>query len=107
MSRRTDESRPSTVVKVRMPIEILHKCELIRKAGLHSDEAQTTFLGYLIKLGLAKYEKVILPSEISEDEVIPDIKLQKNEGMTQSVKTDKAQIVQHNSFSGEMVFKQD
>jgi hypothetical protein len=107
MPRRNDESRDATVVKVRIPLEVLHECELARKSGLHSDEAQNTFLGYLLKLGLAKYKKVILPSEISEDKVIPDMKHQENKGTTQSVKADKAQIVQHNSFSGETVFKRD
>lgn len=102
MPKRKDEAPDSMTVKVRLSLKLLKECEEAKVAGIHEDDAQSTFLGYLIKLGLAKYQHSILPVERDE---IGD--MVSNEVPAQSVKTDKAQIVQHNSFSGETVFKQD
>lgn len=70
MPRRKDRGPETTVVKVRMPVELVDKCKEARLSGTHKLEAESTFLGYLIELGLARYEKVIRPIEQSEDEVI-------------------------------------
>jgi hypothetical protein len=100
--KRKDEAPDSMTVKVRLSLKLLKECKEAKAAGIHEDGAQSTFLGYLIKLGFAKYQRSILPAECDEIGGTAS-----NEGTAQPVKTDKAQIVQHNSFSGETVFKRD
>jgi hypothetical protein len=56
-------------VKARVTIDIIKECDEVRLSGAHRRESQSSFLGYLIELGLAKYNKIILPAEQSNDEL--------------------------------------
>jgi len=68
MPREKEDPPSATVVKIRMPIKIKIECLKAKEDGLHWHEAESTFLGYLLELGLRKYQKVILPAETSNDE---------------------------------------
>jgi hypothetical protein len=68
MSRRKDGQVDAETIKVRLPTWLIEQCKELRLAGAHKDEAETVFLGYLVKLGAAKYKKVILPIENCDDE---------------------------------------
>ena len=70
MSRRKDGPIDAETIKVRLPTWLIEQCKDLRLAGTHKDEPETVFLGYLVKLGAIKYEKVILPLENCDDEEI-------------------------------------
>lgn len=73
MPKRKEIDPPSTeVIKIRIPIKVKIECMKLKQAGYWSTKAESSFLGYLLEIGLNKYKKNILPSELSEDEV--DIK---------------------------------
>jgi hypothetical protein len=69
MPKRKDETSSSSIIRIRIPNDLLEDVEYARKSGGHNAEAQSTFLGYLVKLGLAKYNKIILPAEQGNDEL--------------------------------------
>jgi hypothetical protein len=68
MSRRKDGPVDTETINVRLPTWLIEQCKELRLAGTHKDEPETVFLGYLIKLGAIKYEKVILPLENCDEE---------------------------------------
>ena len=55
-------------IKVRIPEGLKAECLKTRDSGLHKGEAESTFIRYLLEIGLKKYQKVILPAELSDDE---------------------------------------
>jgi hypothetical protein len=67
MPKRKDGTPVTEVVKVRIATELRLKAENARKVGAHAEDAESSFLGYLLKIGLYKYEKQILPLEQGED----------------------------------------
>ena len=72
MPSRVNEAEPSEVVRVRVSESLRTKCAAARERGAHAGDAESSFLGYLLAVGLAKYEKAILPHETSEDEGLPN-----------------------------------
>ena len=68
MPRRKDDAPKAETVKVRLTLDILERCNAARLAGYHIVDAESRFLGYLVELGLNKYEKIILPIEQGQDE---------------------------------------
>jgi hypothetical protein len=70
MPKRIDEVPEKETIKVSLSLEMIRAVEEARMAGIHSEEARSTFLGYLVKLGLAKYNKVLLPAEQGNDELV-------------------------------------
>jgi hypothetical protein len=70
MPTRKDGTENTEKIIVRWPKNLKNRCELARLAGAHSSDAESTFVRYLIELGIAKYEKTILPLEQSQDEPI-------------------------------------
>jgi hypothetical protein len=55
---------PSTeVIKIRIPIKIKIECLKAKAAGARWDEANSTFFGYLLKIGLKTYQNHILFAE--------------------------------------------
>jgi hypothetical protein len=73
MPRKKDESTDSSIVRIRLSNDLIKDCEEARLAGMRDGDAQSTFLGYLVKLGLAKYNKIILPAEKSENGVAASV----------------------------------
>jgi hypothetical protein len=71
MPKRKDESDKAVIVRVRMNDEIRIRCDKARLAGAHSHEPESSFVGYLVRIGLAKYEITILPAENAQDEGMP------------------------------------
>jgi len=67
MPTRNDVSEKSEVLKVRISEGVRKKCTAARLKGAHAADAESTFLGYLVALGLARYERSILPIELGED----------------------------------------
>lgn len=67
MPTRKDAAEPTKVLKVRLSATLNERCKAAKAHGAHASDAESTFLGYLIAVGLAKYEKAILPHETSED----------------------------------------
>jgi len=74
MPKRSIAPEETEVVKIRMTTAMKQKCQDARARGAHSNDADSTFLGYLIAVGLAKYEKSILPHETGEDEIAPGVR---------------------------------
>jgi len=68
MPKKNSEAKKAEIVQIRLSTEVREKCTNARLAGAHSDDAESSFLGFLVKLGLTKYEKVFLPLEKGEDE---------------------------------------
>jgi hypothetical protein len=71
MPTRKDGSENTERIIVRWSKNLRDRCELARQTGAHSSDAESTFVRYLIELGIAKYEKSILPLEQSQDEPSP------------------------------------
>jgi hypothetical protein len=65
-SRRKSDAE-SDVLKVRLPKDLRERCDRARRDGAHSAEAESTFLGYLVHIGLTRYEQIILPVELGEE----------------------------------------
>ena len=68
MPRRNDTVEKSEIMKVRLNVSVRERCNEVRMAGAHSDEPESTFLGYLVRIGLAKYQACILPVETAQDD---------------------------------------
>ena len=71
MPKRTDEVNKSEIIQLRITPETRKRCQKARLSGAHKLEAEASFIGYLIELGIAKYEIAILPLEQGGDEAIP------------------------------------
>jgi Arc/MetJ-type ribon-helix-helix transcriptional regulator len=50
-------------IKVRIPEELKTECSEARNSGLHKNDAESTFIRYLLELGLKTYQNQILPIE--------------------------------------------
>jgi hypothetical protein len=68
MPKKNDDTEKTEIVRVRISLEERERCTKARLAGAHHMEAESSFMGFLVDLGLKKYEKTILPSEMIEDE---------------------------------------
>jgi hypothetical protein len=55
-------------MRIRISSELKQLCNEARLAGAHNRMAESTFIGYLLEIGLRKYTTAILPLEKSEDE---------------------------------------
>ena len=69
MPKRKDEVNKSENIKIRLTPETRERCAKARLSGAHKLEAESSFLGFLIELGMAKYENALLPIERGEDDV--------------------------------------
>jgi hypothetical protein len=69
MPKRKDDAPVAVTVKARVTTDIIKECDEVRLNGAHRRESQSSFLGYLIELGLVKYVKAIQPAEQGNDEV--------------------------------------
>ncbi|MDR0524695.1 MAG: hypothetical protein LBG90_02345 [Spirochaetaceae bacterium] len=67
MPKKKDETTDTQVVRIRLPVDVKDRCTEARLTGTHRREAESSFLGYLLELGLTRYKKVIQPLENSED----------------------------------------
>jgi hypothetical protein len=70
MPRRKDESEDTEVLKVRISKSLKEQCRIAQASGAMRNSAESSFLGYLVYVGLAKYQSAILPAENSQDEGI-------------------------------------
>jgi len=68
MPKRNDDLNLSEQIKVRLTPETRQRCNEARLAGAHKWAAESSFMSYLLELGIAKYEKAILPVERGDDE---------------------------------------
>jgi hypothetical protein len=55
-------------LRIRISPDLKRLCNEARLAGAHSRTAESAFIGYLIEVGLKRYEKAILPLEQGKDE---------------------------------------
>jgi hypothetical protein len=69
MPRRKDDSNNTETLRIRLSPELKQLCNEARLAGAHRRMAESAFIGYLIEIGLKKYEKAILPLERGDDEI--------------------------------------
>jgi len=72
MPKKKDEINKSEVIQLRLTADTRERCKKARLSGAHKLEAEASFFGFLIELGLAKYEKALLPLEMGKDES-PDV----------------------------------
>jgi hypothetical protein len=70
MPRRKDDSNNTETLRIRLSPELKRLCNEARLAGAHRRMAESAFIGYLIEVGLKKYEKAILPLERGEDKAV-------------------------------------
>ena len=77
MPKKKDEINKTEVLQLRLTTETRERCKIARISGGHKLEAESSFLGFLIEIGLAKYEKAFLPLELGEDEIISPSKKSK------------------------------
>ena len=68
MPKRKDETQNTETLRIRISPELKRLCNDARLAGAHSRMAESVFVGYLIEIGLKRYEKAILPLEQGQDE---------------------------------------
>jgi hypothetical protein len=71
MPKRKDDSKNTETLRIRISPELKQLCNEARLAGAHSSLAESTFIGYLIEVGLKKYEKNILPLEQGKEGETP------------------------------------
>jgi hypothetical protein len=71
MPKRKDDSKNTETLRIRISPELKQLCNEARLAGAHSGMAESTFIGYLIEVGLKKYEKNILPLEQGKETEMP------------------------------------
>jgi len=84
MPKRNDEIMNSENIKIRLTLETRNRCYTARLLGAHKRETESSFMSFLIELGLAKYEKAILPLEMGEDEALVTVSAanrEKNQGL--------------------------
>lgn len=65
MGRNSDPK--SEIMKVRIRKSVREECTKVRTSGPRADEPESSFLGYMIELGIKRYEKQILPVERGDD----------------------------------------
>jgi hypothetical protein len=63
MPKRKDNSKNTETLRIRISSELKRLCNEARLSGAHNRMAESAFIGYLIEIGLKKYEKSILPLE--------------------------------------------
>jgi hypothetical protein len=68
MPRRKDDSKNTETLRIRISSELKQLCNDARLNGAHSRMAESAFIGYLIEIGLNRYEKSILPLEKGNDD---------------------------------------
>jgi hypothetical protein len=64
--RKDDPPGPSSVVHINVPEQVMERVKKARPSGGFSGMSESTFLGYLVGLGINVYEKGILPLERGE-----------------------------------------
>jgi len=65
MPGRKGENPPETeVIKIRIPVKTKEECLEAKGAGVHWHKAESSFFGYLLELGLRKYQRDYLPEEL-------------------------------------------
>jgi hypothetical protein len=67
MPKRKDESDNTETLRIRVSPELKRLCNDARLAGAHRRMAESAFIGYLIEIGLKKYQRFILPLEQGEE----------------------------------------
>jgi hypothetical protein len=67
MPRRKDDAKNTETLRIRISSDLKRFCNEARLTGAHSRMAESAFIGYLIEIGLKKYEKSILPLEKGDD----------------------------------------
>jgi len=55
------------VIKVRLSGRVLARARAAKGKGRYSDKYENEFMGYLVELGLQRYEAACLPIEQGED----------------------------------------
>jgi repressor LexA len=70
MPERKDDAFPTKIIKIRAPVPVLDRCKEALELGAHTRSAESTFLGYLLTLGINVYERGILPLEMGEGEAV-------------------------------------
>jgi hypothetical protein len=68
MPRRKDESGNTETIRIRISPELKQLCNEARLAGAHRRMAESSFIGYLIEVGLEKYRNAILPLEQGQED---------------------------------------
>jgi hypothetical protein len=63
------ENPKSQVQKVRISEDLRERCLSAKSRGAHRGESESTFYGYLVELGIMRYERKILPIEEGQDDV--------------------------------------
>ncbi|MDR1315468.1 MAG: hypothetical protein LBK13_01235 [Spirochaetales bacterium] len=69
MPKRKDNFKNTETIRIRLSSDLKNLCNEARMSGAHSRMSESAFVGYLIEIGLKKYEKSILPLEKGEDEI--------------------------------------
>jgi hypothetical protein len=72
MPRRNDESGNTETLRIRISPELKRLCNEARLAGAHRRMAESSFIGYLIEVGLEKYRNAILPLEQGQETEGPE-----------------------------------
>jgi hypothetical protein len=67
MPRRKDQSGNTETLRIRISPELKRLCNDVRLAGAHRRMAESSFIGYLIEIGLEKYRNAILPLEQGQE----------------------------------------
>ena len=70
MPKKNDETEKTEIVRVRISLEERKRCTKARLAGSRHLDAESSFMGFLVNIGLNKYEKAILPLEMAKDEAL-------------------------------------
>jgi hypothetical protein len=68
MPKRKDDIGSSEILQLRMSPDLRNRCNAARQEGIHKEDAESSFIRFLIELGLNRYAKVLLPLEKGEDE---------------------------------------
>jgi hypothetical protein len=67
MPKKNRGAEKAEIIRIRISTKERERCKEAQLAGVFRDEAEAAFMGYLVKLGLNKYEQSILPIERGVD----------------------------------------
>ncbi|MDR0709542.1 MAG: hypothetical protein LBF77_05705 [Spirochaetaceae bacterium] len=82
MPRRKDQSGNTETLRIRISPELKRLCNEVRLAGAHRRMAESSFIGYLIEIGLEKYRNSILPLEQGQEQISNERRNNKEEVLT-------------------------
>ena len=73
-TRKRKSPLPSTMIKIRIDGAVVTRARELQKMGRYKYKYENEFLGYLVELGIQRYERIFLPLENGDDLRLQSVK---------------------------------